>query len=385
MLYDEKFVTSLPEAYHFENPWVQALCAYEQNKSLRELLEVWYKDLPSELKPKFYDRLRSLENQTSIPAIYELMIYRFCIEEGWTVEYEAVLDSGFQPDLLVTTKAGNKFIIEVASLFESRELKVANKQKRELTERISKLKTDHILELNYLSHPKPDGRPRAAADRAQKWLDDWKPSDPKRCGFGATGTGFHFEININDKLPKPSKGCLFSISDVGGQLPDYSERYQSVIDKKRKKFSSRKTGIPLIVMIGDAIGFLSGDSGAIDRALFGRHTITFGGEESTAWGRDGSGYFEPRRQSNGRLAGRNTGVSAVLYASIKENGTFLMTLSNNPFPNKPIDENILSKLPQLQVLQQEGRLNMKWVISESQVENQRIGFSAYNFDLGIED
>lgn len=369
MLYDKKFVDSLPDAFHFENPWVVGICTYDHNKKLRALIEKWYAELPDDMKPDFYKKLRSLNNTDMIPAFYELMVYRYCIEEGWKVEHEQPLESGKTPDFVITTKSGYRFVIEVASLFDSQDILDASKKKREFTEKVSKLNTHHILELQYDSLPTHDAKPGVALRRVKDWLKD-VPDDGERhmCGFGATGTGYHFQITVNDKLPKPSEGCLFSVGDGAGSVPNYSDRIKGIFDKKRKLYSSKKTGLPLVVVITDAIGFLRGDVETIDRALYGQMTITFGlgSTGDPVAGRDRSGYFTPSNDEDGSWKGKNEGVSAIIYAAIKENATFSIQLFNNPFPHMELDMNIFRKMPQLMPWVTPEKLEMRWVVENPQ-------------------
>ncbi|MEO8863010.1 MAG: hypothetical protein ABI354_01675, partial [Candidatus Saccharimonadales bacterium] len=104
MLYTQEFIDNLPPVYPFENPWVVMFCSVEVKKPMRDMIELWYGELPEYMKPRFKDKLLSIDNNVFISAFHELAIYRYCIEEGWEVEYEPTLSNGLTPDLLVRSK-----------------------------------------------------------------------------------------------------------------------------------------------------------------------------------------------------------------------------------------------------------------------------------------
>lgn len=375
MLYDKAFIKQLPEVKQFENPWLVGICKMEHNKELRELIEKWYLHIPEADRPKLETKLKSLKDEDFIPAVYELAIHQFCIEEGWKVEYEPTLPNGFTPDLRVTLKDGKQFILDATSIFDNADYVKANNKKIELTHKISAISTKLILSLHYLRLPDPDAKPKLVINQITKWLEQL-PNDNKKHKKTFDVGGYSIEVETEPKAPKPKGGCVYSVMDPGMSVPDYSRRIKSVLDDKRRKYSSKDTGMPLVVMVADAIGRIRADETTIDRTLFGQYQISFtigDTSGSSRMERDRSGYFVPSNDENGNWIGKNTGVSAVMYASVKEKGSFQMQLFHNPVPHIPLDPAIFEKMPQLLVFTEKPSLTMRWAVTNP--EQSRIHFS----------
>ncbi len=374
MLYDESFINQLPPIMPFENPWLVGICRFEKNKELLQLLEKWFSNLPREHRTRFRNRLRSLKDSEFVSAFYELVAHQYCLEEGWQVEYEPKQQSGKSPDFLVTTKTGYKFILEVATIFDSADIKNTNDKKEEVTLAITNIDTPFKLHLEYKILPDKNIVPKEVAKMIQQWLDSLDKSDIKKKNkmeFGYKGMSLMVEATI-DSL-KPKIGCVVSYMDPGGAVPDYSDRIKSVLDDKSKKYSSKKTKLPLVVMVGDGVGRIRLSEITIDRTLFGRDIITFGNENNpTQWHKDRSGHFTPSNNKSLGWLGRRTGLSAVLYCSLQEKTSFQMQVFHNPLPHIPLDEQIFYKMPQLIKWKNDKSIVMKWVISNP--ENLRVYF-----------
>ena len=100
-------------------------------------------------------------------------------------------------------------------------------------------------------------------------------------------------------------------------------------------------------MIGDGVGLIRMSETTIDRTLFGRDMITFGDENnSSMWHKDRSGYFTPSNNENLEWFGKRTGLSAVIYCSLREQASFQMQVFHNPLPNIPLGEAVFYKMPQ---------------------------------------
>ncbi len=341
---------------------------------LRQLIEKWYKNLPEEHKPKFKNKLKSLEDEVFIPTLYELVTHQYCLEEGWTIEYEPKVVTGKNPDFLVTTKSGYKFILEVATTMDSKDIKTSNKKVQEVTEAISAISTPFKLDLHYLINPNDKVKLKVVAKMVKDWVDKLDTTNTSKryeMNFGHHSLSLKVQAIID--APKPTGGCVLSVMDVGGAVPDYSDRIKSVLDDKANKYSSKKTKLPLIVMIADGVGRIRMSETTIDRTLFGRDMITFGDHDNPPmWHKDRSGHFTPSKDENLEWFGKRTGLSAVLYCSLREKSSFQMQVFHNPFPNIPLDEGVFFKMPQLLKWENEKGIIMKWVISNP--ESSRIYF-----------
>jgi hypothetical protein len=375
MLYDKKFINKLPEMKQFENPWLVGICKFEKNQELKKLVEKWYANIPIEHQAKLKTKLRSIKDSEFVSAFYELVAHQYCLEEGWEVEYEPRQPSGKAPDFLVKTKSGYEFILEVATIFDSADVKSANDKKEEVTHAITIIKTPFKLHLEYKILPDSRVEPKEVAKLVKEWLEKLDPNDTKKknkMGFGYKSLSVMVEAIID--APKPSMGCVLSVMDPGGQVPDYSERIKSVLDDKSKKYSSKKTKLPLVVMVGDGVGRIRMSESTIDRTLFGRDMITFGDEKNPPhWHKDRSGHFTPSNDENFEWFGKRTGLSAVLYCSLKEKGSFQMQVFHNPIPHIQLSEEVFYKMPQLLKWENKQGIVMRWVVSNP--EGTRIQFN----------
>jgi hypothetical protein len=275
---------------------------------------------------------------------------------------------------VVTTDTGHKFILDATTVFDSGDLAKANTKKVELTHQISAIKTNKILNLHYLELPTATARPKVITKLVSQWLESL-PSTVRRRKKVFNASGYNLEVEASSSGPKPKGGCIFSVMDPGMSVPDYSRRIKSVLDDKRRKYSSKNTGLPLVVMVGDAVGLVRTDEGAIDKTLFGQHQITFSlsGDDPPQMQRDRSGYFTPRNAPDGTWSGKNTGVSAVMYASLKEKGSFQMQVFHNPLPHLTLEEQTFQKMPQLLRFSTTPGITMRWTITNP--EHLRVYFS----------
>ena len=225
MLYIEDFIKQLPKIRQFENPGIVGICKFEKNEKLRRLIEKWYKNLPDEQKSKFKTKLRSLQDAVFVPTLYELVAYQYCLEEGWAVEYEPKVVTGKNPDFLVTTKSGYKFILEAATTMDSKEIKTTSKKAQAVAEAISAISTPFKLDLHYLINPNDKVEPKIVAKMVNEWLDKLDTTNTSvrhKMNFGHYGLCLEVQAIID--APQPTGGCVLSVMDVGGAIPDYSDR-----------------------------------------------------------------------------------------------------------------------------------------------------------------
>lgn len=376
MVFDDDFVKNLPPAKQYANPWVIAMCRFDHHKNNRALVEKWFVNLPDSAKPNFKKRLNSLDDKEFIPALYELMMHQYCIEEGWKVEYEPDMDNGYKPDLLVTTQSGYQFIIEVTAVFDSDSVEKSDKSKDDLTHQISATTTPFMLSLNYYEYPDGFYSTKAIIAKVKSWLDGLDTSNPrKRHKRTFKGTGYNFQIEAMLTGRKAASNCVWSVMDPGGSVPNYSKRIKSKLDDKARKFGSKKTKMPLVIMLADGIGGrVRMDSHTVDKTLFGDDAITFSinGNEPPKAVKARNGYFTPSNNEKGEWLGKNTSVSAVLYGSLRGSGSYQMQVFHNPVPYTSLNDEVFFKMPQLQRVEHKDGIRMKWVVSNP--EDQAIYF-----------
>jgi len=366
MVFDDDFVKKLPQAKQYANPWVIAVCKYDHHKNNRALIEKWFVNLPDKIKPNFKRRLNSLDNKDFIPALYELMAHQYCIEEGWSVDYEPSLGDG-NPDLLVTTQSGYKFILEITAVFDSDAVEKSDNTKDDLTHQISAISTPFMLSLYYYEYPSGFFSSKTVVAKVKSWLEALDTSNPKR-RYKRTfkGVGYNFQVEAMLSGRKAASECVWSVMDPGGSVPNYSKRIKSKLDDKARKFGSKKTKLPLVIMLADGIGGrVRMDSHTVDKTLFGDDAITFSinGAEPPKAIKARNGYFTPSNNEKGEWIGKNTSVSAVLYVSLRGSGSYQMQVFHNPVAHILLSDEVFFKMPQLQRLESKDGIRMKWVIS----------------------
>lgn len=369
MLYTQEFIDSLSPMRPFENPWVVALCRLEEQKKMKDMIEQWYADLPDVMKLRLKGKLLSVDNDIFVSAFHELAIYRYCLEEGWDVEYEPTLKSGLTPDLLVHSKEYGDFLVEVTTLFDSEKIAKAVVRQEALTQAISAIQTDFVLGLHYdRGYPLVNFEPKKLAKAIKDWLDTLP--DDKRMHkklFDQYGCTVQVRASKNRaEMPRPRRGSVLMIGE-GGAVPDYSIRAKRKLDEKRKKYSSKDVGMPLVIVLADGVGRLRVDSYLIDRTLFGQYQVTFtaDGSKPPEMTRDRSGHFTPRNDENGEWFGKNTGVSAVMFSTFRGGKNFHMKLFHNPVASIEMPYGAFFKMPQLVRTEKNPNIVMKWTLNKA--------------------
>lgn len=381
MLYTPDFVASLPKPLPFKNPWVVGLCNFDNSVKTRELIEKWYDELPEDIKPRFTAKLLSTDDEIFIPAFHELAIYRYCTEEDWDVEYEPELENGLTPDLIVDTKQWGKIAIEVTTVFDADGIKLGERRRDSITQKVALIDTKKVLEITHHGYPESSYKPARAAAKVKSWLDSIDDEGNHKKTFDEYGCRFTISVNKRVQTFKPSVGCVFSESNDVSNVPDYTGRIKKKLNQKRMKYSSKNIGMPLLIVLADGIGQVRVDEHAVDKALFGQFTFTWftDSDKPGQFGRDRSGHFTPSNDPKGDWFGKNTGISGVLFSSYKGDGNFQMQLFHNPVATIPVSFEPFKIMPQLVLAEQKPHITMKWAVNKQDnyienPENQRITF-----------
>ncbi len=377
MIFDSNFINSLPRATNLDNPHVVALCKHKELSNLRNQIEGWFANVPDEDKPDLKARLRSKDNGQHIGAFYELLLHQFCLEEGWHTELHFSTDSGLKPDLHIITKENQEFFLEVATQLDEVEFLAANKTKRALDNAITHIATPYTLSLNYWSMPSRDLNIKPIVKVIEKWLGDLTDNGKiNRLDLSKNGVELTVDAKVEDL--KLKNGCVQAITGPGMIGIPGVDKLKNTLAKKRRKYSSSKTNLPLVVAICDGTDHFMSDETVIDRALYGYPTISFTNnvsDDKPRVGRDNSGYLTPRNTLMAEP--QNKGISAVIYVSRiqHEPGEFLykMLVFHNPWAYIPLPKEVFHWLPQLAVIQNDSKgVKLEWTIKEH--EHQRVKF-----------
>lgn len=363
-LYDEEFISRRPKLNKLKNSWLSSILSENSDGLMKSLLEDWYTRIPEKMKTKLYSRLRSFKDKEIISAIYELSAYFYCLDQGWEIEYEPVI-GGKTPDFKVTTISGFEFIFEVTSLYDSEVVRISEERMWQFASKIAEVETKHVYHLNFFEYPSDSFRPSVAKRVVQEWLDEIEEvSERTGCSFGKVIAGCNFSIDIYPEEQMPEgPGRMFSVGFPPADSLNYQRRVRDILNEKSKLYSSKKTGLPLVIMIGDGIGYMRASSDVITESLYGHLLMTFGGK-TTNVSRSKIGYFSPN-SVDGKLVGKNTGVSAVVYSSIKGSQRFHIEVLHNPIPLLNITNRVFKNVPQYYPINIDGKHQMHWLIDDA--------------------
>jgi len=363
----KEFIASLPDVTTYNNTHVTALCRYKHLKVLKEQVEEWFKNIPSSEQADLAARLRSKDDGQHLGAFYELMLHQFCLEEGWQINLHKAINSKLKPDINIKTEKGKKFLLEIATQLDEQEYRTADKRKKELDNAIAEINTPYVLSLHYGSYPPEGIKVKELVKYIETWLKNLPNTSNKEFECDLLDKAVDLRINARLEKFKPKNGCIYFISGPGVTGLPGVEKVKNTLAKKRKKYSSAKTNLPLVIAICDGTSNLMHDETVIDRALYGNVTISFSinseVDEQPTTGRDNSGFITPH---NGFLSQpENKGISAVLYVSrVQKNPgeiTYKMLLLHNPWAYLPLDTGIFKWIPQLVVTKNdETGVKLEW-------------------------
>lgn len=374
-IYDKKFIEKLPEFDKYDNPWVVSLCKRKESslKRLRLQIERWFQNLPDKNKPEMYNALRSLGNAEFLAAFYELMIFQYCIEEGWEIKKHPLIN-GKTPDFEIKT-AKEKFYMEVLTIFEEKEKAKQKRKYHNLLREIGMIKSDYLISVYIKEWLDSNSDFKKIVGEIKIWLHGLDKQEginykKKINKFGFNGSiSARYYKNIN-----PDKDCI-----SGWNYPVHSgpslERIKSKIRKKVKNYNFlKKTSTPFVIAVCADEDFFW--ESAIDWSLYGKLTISWeinNPKAESKVGRDNSGLITP----NPGLLGepKNKVISAIMFCAqnwSKEKITFLMKVFHNPCSIANLPIKIFEKMPQFTVVKKtKQHMVLKWINDK----NQRIVFN----------
>ncbi|MBI2069588.1 MAG: hypothetical protein HYT79_03220 [Elusimicrobia bacterium] len=180
---------------------------------------------------------------------------------------------------------------------------------------------------------------------------------------------FRNRAEIKHENSRASNGIPMNVTTIGANLETEAELIQKVISKKASKYGAVKDlNKPLLIVLGNGHGnaFFAK---AIEYALFGAITMTFGGPRHGAVSRRfGAGILS----KNIFLAQpQNTRISGVLFLEPRDTSGdrlgVLAGLYHNPWAKNPIEPYLFPSLRQFVVLERgPNGMKMGWQPEEEQ-------------------
>lgn len=369
-IYDKKFIDKLPEFNKYDNPWVVSLCKRKELslKNFRLQIERWFQNLPDKNKLEMYKALRSLDNAEFLSAFYELMIFQYCIEEGWEIIKHPLIN-GKTPDFKIKT-ADETFYLEVLTIFEEKEKIKQERKYHKLLREIGMIKSDYLISIHIKEWLGSNCDFKKIVEEIKVWLLTLDKQEGINYKKKINDFGFNGSINARHyKNTNLGSDCISGWGYPVHNGPSL-ERIKSKIRKKVKKYNFLKeTGTPLVIAVCADEKFFW--ESAIDWSLYGKLTVSWkinDPEAESKLGRDNSGLITP----NPGLLGepRNKVISAIMFCAQnwnKERMTFLMKVFHNPCTITRLPIKVFEKMPQFTVVKKtKQNLILEWVNDKNQ-------------------
>jgi hypothetical protein len=381
-VFEESWVGDLERKYHYASkyttPFIARLALDPFLSNERTKIEEWFQALPEDVKQDILGRLRSESSHQHFSAHYELVLYEFFKDIGYSVTIHPKLKEG-EPDLLVTGKNLDKpIIIEVATVFDDPEWEKEQQKLDRILEQLDKIEHYFFIMVSVESEPIPE---RVDYERLKQFVTQWLDSfdlkithEFQETEYQADGLKLKLTVIPRKTLErKPIVGSYMLPARFIGTI-----QLRRVLQKKINKYKGvKELGLPFIIALSLADTPL--DEEAIIRELFGKMQLTIkrnlNGEVVKEWGRDFSGLVTPKPGLDGKA--QNTRLSAVLEVKSKwlppkeENGEegrkHFLRVIHNPFASTPLDHRIFKDYPQLvRIVEDNKPVSLQWIGQKSE-------------------
>lgn len=326
---------------------------------IRNVLEQWFSNYPSEYRKRLRQDLRSRNDYNHLAAFYELYLHELLIRLGCRVAIHPDLtNTSRNPDFLVYSPKDSRFILEAAVVLEESR-KEAGTQARifniydQINRKIKSEKYFIDVEVNQTSKINP--RISEIVSLVRKKLDEIDygkmmeiaQSDnyqelPK---WTWEGNGWEIELSI---IPKKREaigevsGPIIGISSEGVKLARSREKIRNAVVRKAGRYG--ELGIPYVLAVNAVLTII--DIQDIEDALFGDEVWHVPITDS------GPGIPLPDRKPNGawidERGPRYTRVSALLLSTRLSPWTVArapIRLFHNPWAKRRY-RSVLTCLPQ---------------------------------------
>lgn len=238
-VFDDEFISELPEINSFHNPSVVCVCRLTH--LFRDRLEEWFTHLPQSEQADMKSRLRSKDDYQHTAAMYELYLHEYCRERGWNVQKNPNV-AGKTPDFLVS--AGNtQFYLEVAATFESAGILRAKARMNAFLDKLNSIQSQFDFIVRLKSWPTHDIKPARIANQFRHLI---RGLPQKKTTIDLSAIGLNGSILL---MPSPSSSTgriiqFTSPVDVG--LPGIGS-IENAIKQKSNKYKS--LGLPLVIAL----------------------------------------------------------------------------------------------------------------------------------------
>ena len=365
-IFNKDFIDSLPDWDAFNNPSVVVLCGRD-NAALNEFrsqIESWFQNIPESEQADMYSRLRSLNDEQHLSAFYELMLHQYCLEEGWQIEKHPLI-KGKKPDFFISINGKYKFILEVSTLLDDRDLR--NKQDRyyQLLRKINGIRTKFKLSVAPKDWPFNSVDNDEITREIENWLATIRTKDNTLCELQIDEIGFKGTIEaVYSSDTRGNTIRSFLLPDLIGD--PFVKKIKNRISNKSKNYKALKgIGIPFVLALCSGSKWLF-DEWPVENALYGRFRATWNPidpEAETKWERDHSGLITPKPGLLGDT--RYKRFSSILFCEreyTRDEVLYGISMFHNPWADVEMPVEIFSKVRQFAVVErQSGKVRLDWL------------------------
>jgi len=329
-----------------------------ESEKIRDLLEQWFGNFPSDAQSDLRGRFRSKNNRQHFGAFFELYIYKLLLKLDFNIEIHPHIDNKAEkPDFKVSKNEKELFYLE-ATLAAPSDAKISvqaiENQVYDVIDRMSS--PDFFIGLQVHGAPESPPAGRKIREFLEDKLDKLDPNEVtkryKKNDFGINWNWKHEDWQITFfPIPKPpkyrGKTGIRSIAVRTNSMHKVTshEKIRKAIKDKACKYGD--FDLPYIIAINVAVDPFSTDDSDIMNALFGdQHDIV-----SHLRGKVIS--QETKRKLNGAWYSKKgpqyQGVSAaiiIINLTSWEIAKITPVIWHNPWANYPLDPNLLP-LPQM--------------------------------------
>jgi len=346
-------------------------CARLECKRIRNLLEQWFKNFPSEFQDELRTRFRSKDDRQHLAAFFELYLHELLSKSGFSVEIHPVVSNkATHPDFKVLKDGKPLFYLEATLAALSDEDTSAKARENQVYDALNRMKSPNFF-VGVKVHGAPTTNPPGA--KMRRFLERRLSNlDPDMIAEQFQQGGFEtlprwewkhddWQITFFPIPKKPEARGKPGVRPIGLQMYDARLITPHIGIKKAIQDKATKYGeldLPYIVAI-NVMDEFGADDIDISNALFGEEQVTliFRGNEVIG--------KRPGRKPNGAWYGpdgpQNKRVSAVLIA-VNLNpwkiAKVTPVLWHNPWANYPLPSDIW-QLPQLIPDEKDNRLFKK--------------------------
>ena len=269
-LFEKELIDKLERKYagkRWARPNIAFLATDPRVERERQRIQDWFNEIPMESKRSIKGRFTSEDDRQHFSAYNELVVHRFLQNNGLEHEFEPEVAEG-EPDFLV--KAATDFYLELASVFESRDLTKDISKLQSLLEELSKI--EHYFFLGIEDYVIPDNISYRHIKRfIQEWMDSFDPStlsEMRETTYDQCGLKLDLVL-----IPKSSakKGPIVGMS-MFPAIWVSAENVRRTLQQKIKKYKSiAEMKLPYVVALSLEDKYVDLDN--IIDVLFGRETV----------------------------------------------------------------------------------------------------------------